>query len=187
MDLNKLHHCWFALQVKPRHEFVTARLLKSKGCDEFVPSYRLRRNWTDRIKEVDVPLFTGYVFCRFDAQVRWPILSTQGVIRVVGNSHGPQPIPDHEIESIRTVMTSGLNPRPCEYLKAGDRVRIARGPLSGVEGTMICMHNRRQLILSVELVQGSVVVDVDQCSMIHGTPILVSGTDYIGVDLAQGG
>jgi len=178
MDLNRLHHCWFAIQVKPRHEFIAAKLLRSKGYEEFVPWYRSRRQWSDRIKEIDLPLFTGYIFCRFDSEIRWPVVNTQGVIRIVGSSKGPEAIPDPEIESIRRVIESGLNPQPCDYIKSGDRVRIVGGPLAGVEGAMISIRNRRQLILSIDLVQGSVVVDIDQCSMSTGIPILLPGMDF---------
>jgi transcription antitermination factor NusG len=178
MDLDRMHECWFAIQVKPRHEFATARLLRSKGYEEFVPSYRSRRQWTDRVKVIDAPLFTGYVFCRFNAEIRWPVISTEGVIRVVGNSQGPEAIPDYEIESIRKIMVSGLDLLPCDYLKTGDRARIAVGPLAGVEGKLTGIRNRRQLILSIDLLQRSVVVDVDQCCTINGIPIQLPGAEY---------
>jgi transcriptional antiterminator NusG len=171
MDMYKIQHFWFAIQVKPRHEFLTAKLLHGKGYEEFVPSYRSRRQWSDRIKEIEFPLFTGYVFCRFDPEKRWPVVSTHGVIRVVGSRNGPEPISDEEIEAIRRVMGSGMNLQPCDYLKAGDRVRIKSGPLAGVEGALVSIRNRKQLILSINLIQGSVVVDIDQCA-ISAVPVL---------------
>jgi transcription termination/antitermination protein NusG len=165
MDINRLHHFWFAIQVRPRHEFLTAKLLRGKGYEEFVPIYTSRRQWSDRAKQIELPLFTGYVFCRFDAEIRWPIVSTDGVIRVLGTRNGPEPIPDEEIDAIRKVRDMGLTPRPYDYFQAGDRVRITSGPLSGIEGTLISIRNRRHLILSIDLIRGSVVVDMDQCSL----------------------
>src|SRR5216684_1011727 len=76
-------HPWFALQVRARHEMGVAQHLCSRGYDWFLPLYKCRKRWSDRMKEVETPLFPGYLFCRFDPQERLPILTSPGVIQVV--------------------------------------------------------------------------------------------------------
>lgn len=174
MDLSKCHERWFAVQVRPRHEFVAAQLLRRKGYEEFLPRYRCLRRWSDRIKKVEEPLFRGYVFCRFDAQIRSPLIATPGVIGIVGSRNGPTPIPEQEIESIRRLVMLGLDLQPCSYTSIGDRLQINNGPLAGIEGVVIEIRNRRQLILSIDLVRASVIVDIHQCSPTSGTSLTVA-------------
>src|SRR6266478_83223 len=106
MDLYQRDHAWFALQVRPRHELKAANVLRNKGFQEFVPVYEGRRQWSDRNKTLTLPLFTGYVFCRFNPNQKVPIVNTPGVIRVVGSSKGCAPIADHEIESIQKITAT---------------------------------------------------------------------------------
>src|ERR1700760_4448993 len=112
MDLNCLGKGWFAIQVRPRYEFVTSKHLRNKGYEEFVPVYSEKRKWSDREKKIDMPLFTGYVFCRLDPEVRSPIVTTPGVIRIVGNSKGIARIDDAEIAVIQAAIRAGVKARP---------------------------------------------------------------------------
>lgn len=153
---------WFALSVKPRHEKSTATALRIKGFEEFVPSYRSQRRWSDRLKEVELPLFAGYAFCRFDAQTRLPILTTPGVLRIIGSGREPEPIPDSEIEALRSVARSGLTAEPWPFLEAGTPVLIEDGPLRGVEGTLLEVKQQERLVLSVSILRRSVAVEIDR-------------------------
>src|SRR5713226_4572887 len=94
---------WFALQVRPRYEKAAARALHNKGYEEFLPLYRSRRRWTDRVKEINLPLIPGYVFCRFDSSVVVPIVTTPGVIRIAGYGKTPAPVDESEITAIQAV------------------------------------------------------------------------------------
>ncbi len=125
---------WFALAVVPRKEKATAQVLRAKGYADFLPMYAVRRKWSDRVKTVEMPLFPGYVFCRFDVKVRLPILKIPTVMSVAGLGKTPQPIPDHEIEALQVVCKSGMQPIPCPYITAGAKVQILEGPLTGLEG-----------------------------------------------------
>jgi transcription antitermination factor NusG len=145
---------------------LVAACLRAKGYREFLPMYRIKRQWSDRRKEVEVPLFTGYVFCQFDAQIPWTIVSTPGVIRIVGTKKEIAAIDDKEIEAIRIAADSGKKVQPCSYVGAGDRVRITNGPLAGIEGIVAGYTNGRRLALSVNLIQSSVSVEVDDCNMV---------------------
>ena len=152
---------WFAIQVRTRHEMGNADHLQAIGYESFLPLYKVRRLWSDRIKHVDSPLFPDYIFCRFNSQNWLPILKSPGVIRVVGYNRIPIPIEDFEIEAIRTLGASGLPNQPWPFPKVGDRVRIESGPLRGVEGILVEFKNRQQFVVSVTLLQRSVAVQIE--------------------------
>ncbi len=152
---------WFAVQTRLRYEQFAAEHLRSKGYDPFLPVYTCRRRWSDRIKKVDLPLFPGYLFCKFDLQNRLPILVTPGVIQVVGSGKCPVAVDDAEIAAIQGIIQSGLPREPWPFLQVGQRVRIASGPLSGYEGILLNVKGNHRLVLSVSLLRRSVAVEVD--------------------------
>jgi transcription antitermination factor NusG len=152
---------WFALRIKPQREKIVASALRSKGYEEFLPLYRCRRRWSDRIKEMDLPLFPGYVFCRFDVHSRLPILVTPGVLLIVGVGKTPSPVDDSEIAALQSIVKSGLQAEPWPFLKIGQRVRIEHGSLEGVEGILVAIKKPYRLVVSVTLLQRSVAVEID--------------------------
>lgn len=152
---------WFALQVRARHEIGVAEYLKGKGYEWFLPLYKSRRRWSDRVKEIETPLFPGYLFCRFNPQNRLPILKTPGVTQIVGYNHVPISVDEAEIQAIRTLVASGIPNQPCSFLEIGTRVRIESGALCGLEGVLLELKGRRRLVLSITLLQRSVAVEVD--------------------------
>jgi len=156
---------WFALSVKSRYEKTVASFLESKGYESFLPLYKSRRQWSDRIKETEVPLFPGYLFCRFDIHNRLPILMIPGVQHVVGGAQLPTPIDESEMNALQTVIHTGLSRQPWPFLQIGDRVKIERGSLAGVEGILLQIKGRHRLVLSVSLLQRSVAVDMDSASV----------------------
>jgi transcription antitermination factor NusG len=165
MDVQSSHLRWCAIQVKPRHEVAVATGLRSRGYTGFLPMYRVKRQWSDRRKEIEVPLFTGYVFCKLDMQIPWSIVSTPGVIRIVGSRKEIAFIDDHEIEAVQIVASSGKKAEPCAYAEIGDRVRITSGALTGLEGIVMGHKNNQRLVLSVNLIQSSISVEVNGCDM----------------------
>lgn len=152
---------WFALSVRSRYERSAAQFLENRGYESFLPMYKSRRCWSDRIKELDVPLFPGYLFCRFDIHNRLPVLVVPGVVGIVGGTKLPRPIDLAEIEALQTAVRTGLPREPWPFLHVGDRVRIEHGSLAGVEGILLQIKGRHRLILSVTLLQRSVAVDID--------------------------
>ena len=152
---------WFALQVRRKQELGVANFLRSRGYDPFLPLYRCRKLWSDRMKVVDAPLFPGYMFCRLNLHNRLPVLMAPGVIRIVGRNRFPAPLDETEINAVRAMITSGLPSQPWPFLRAGDRVQIDRGPLRGLEGILVEVRGLHRLILSVTLVQRSVAVEID--------------------------
>ena len=154
--------CWYALYVRSRHEKVVESGLKGKGYSAFSPFYRTRRKRVDRIAEIDVPLFPGYVFCYFDSNSRLPILTTPGIVGVVGPGRRPQPVDDTEIASIRTLALSGHPVQPWPFLRSGQRVRLQAGPLMGAEGIFLRVKDEYHLVVSITLLQRAVSVVIEK-------------------------
>jgi transcription termination/antitermination protein NusG len=152
---------WFALTVKHQHERRVEGVLCANGVQTFLPVFRSRRQWSDRIKQQDAPLFPGYVFVRFSLPERVSVLNTPGVARIVGFGGVPVPLEDQEVGNIRTALASNQALGPWPYLHAGDRVRIERGPLRGVEGILLHEKTGFRLVLGVEILRRSVAVEVD--------------------------
>jgi transcription antitermination factor NusG len=151
---------WFALSVVPRKEKATALALAAKGYEHFLPMYTERRRWSDRIKKVELPLFTGYVFARFDPVKRLPILKMPTVLSVVGLGREPEPILETEIDALQTVCKAGVQAIPHPYITVGAKVRINEGPLTGVEGLLL-EEKQSRMVLSITLLQRSVSVEVE--------------------------
>ena len=156
-------HRWYGLRTKSKFEKVAAVSLAHKGYEHYLPCYRYRRRWSDRITEVETPLFPGYVFCRFDVLKRLPILTTPGVVSVVGVGKQPMAIPDSEIAAVETIVKSGLHAEPWPYLRQGQRVRIEKGSLGGLEGIFAMgKKDEWRIVVSVSMLQRSVSVEIDR-------------------------
>ena len=153
---------WHALQVRPRFEKVVARNLEAKGFEKLLPLYRHRRQWSDRVKEIELPLFPGYVFCQFDMDNRLPLLLIPGVVSIVSTGKSPTAIDAREIEDLRCVLSSGVRYQPGPFLAVGQRVSVEHGTLEGLEGIVTKVKNEYRLVISVSLLQRSVAVDIDR-------------------------
>jgi transcription antitermination factor NusG len=154
---------WYALQVYQRLEKITTLLLNQKGFELFLPTYSVRRRWSDRVKVVERPLFPGYLFCRLDPRQRWlPVLTTPGVVSIVGTGKEPIAIPETEIETVRRIVRSATSAEPWPYLHCGDCVTISDGPLRGIEGILVEIKNDCKVVVSIHLLQRSVAVVVDR-------------------------
>lgn len=155
-------HSWYAIRVRSKFESVASATLRGKGYEEFLPLYCSRRRWSDRIKKLDLPLFPGYVFCRFDVHARLPILTTPGVLAIIGVGKTPVPVSDEEIAAVQAVVRSGLPAQPWPLLTVGSKVFIERGPLAGLEGIALNVDKKYKLIVSVHLLQRSVAVEIER-------------------------
>jgi transcription antitermination factor NusG len=152
---------WFALVVKPRFDKAVAQALESKGYETLLPVYKKYHNYGKRSKHFELPLFPGYVCCRFDVQARLPILTTPGVIRVLGVRNVPMPLSETEISSLQTAIKSQFPVQPIPFVNAGQRVRINSGVLAGVEGIVLGPKRGLRLVLSITLLQRSVLLEID--------------------------
>jgi transcription antitermination factor NusG len=162
---------WYALRVRTRHEKAVAGALRNKGYDEFLPLYKARRQWSQRIAEVELPLFPGYVFCRFEpAQPGTRIVTTPGVMGIVGFGGKPTPVDHHEIAAIQLVLDSGMATEPWKFTAAGQRVRVIHGALAGLEGIFVAAKKNHRLLLSLSLLQRSVAIQIEEASVVALTP-----------------
>jgi transcription elongation factor/antiterminator RfaH len=152
---------WYALQVWSRRESIIASHLEGQGLECFLPIYKCKRQWSDRKKELDQPLFPGYLFCRFDLQNRRPVLMVPGVQQIVGIGRTPMPVEDGELDSIRQALASGLKNEPCPYFAIGERVRVNYGSMVDLEGILTNFKGSNRVVLSVTLLQRSVAMEVD--------------------------
>jgi transcription antitermination factor NusG len=152
---------WLAVHTRHQHENLASRSLSYKGFEVFLPVYRRVRRWSDRTKELSAPLFPGYVFLRGELKQQIGILTTPGVLGLVGFAGIPAIIPDVEIEAVRQTIARSLQVEPYPFLKYGDLVRVKSGPLEGIEGILVRNKTQFRLVLSVQLLQKSVGVEVD--------------------------
>jgi transcription antitermination factor NusG len=152
---------WYAIHVRSRHEKQVAATLKGKGIEAYLPLYRSRQQWSDRIKEVELPLFAGYVFSQFDPQNQLPILQSPGVVRIVSFGKELAPVDPRELDQVERILQSGLLVAPWPFLKVGDHVTLKHGPLKGLEGVILNVKGNYRLVVSVSLLQRSVAVEID--------------------------
>jgi transcription antitermination factor NusG len=153
---------WYALRVRSNFEWAVNHALTGKDYEAFLPTYRTRRRWSDRTKEVEAPLFRGYTFCRFDAARRLPILTTPGVVSIIGSAAGPIEVDEREIAAVRGMVASGVVVGPWPFLREGQHVAVEHGPLAGVEGMIVSFKGQYRLVVSVSLLQRSVAVEIDR-------------------------
>jgi transcription antitermination factor NusG len=156
---------WYAIQTRSRHEKVVRDQLAAKSITQLLPLWRKRSIWKDRVKLIEVPLFSGYLFGYFALQDRIAVLETIGVARIVGINGKPVPIPEEQMAAVRTLMEHRLPCSPYPYLVEGMRVRIKCGLLAGAEGILIARKQKHRLVISLDLIQQAVAIDVDSAEV----------------------
>jgi transcription antitermination factor NusG len=144
---------WFAVVVKPRHEKVVARTLKTKGVESFLPLYTARHRWANRTAIVHLPLFPEYLFSRFYPSDKSRVLSTPGLFDIVRCGKELAPVSDQEISALRRVAASDLATEPWPDLVIGEDVQMQGGPLVGLVGKLLEMKKSMRLVFVCELAQ----------------------------------
>jgi len=154
---------WYAIRTRSRHEKVAAREFDAQGISVFLPLVTSIRQWSDRHTKVEMPLFPGYAFVRVDyfSGDRVRVLRTTGVVDFVGQKAEGSSIPDEQIESIRTILIRNVPVKDHPFLNVGQRIRVRNGALSGVEGILVAVKGTRQLVISVEPIQRSLCISLD--------------------------
>jgi len=151
---------WFAAYTCSRHEKLVSRQLCERQINCFLPTYQSMRRWKDRRKEVEFPLFPGYVFVRIREAERLRVLQVSGVVQLVMSQGRPAPLDDSEIESLRNGIANGVLPEPHPYLKIGRRVRVKYGPLAGIEGFLVRRKDKFRVVISIDLIMRSIAAEV---------------------------
>lgn len=154
--------CWYALQTRSRHERVVTHQLQARGLSTFLPFVSEVHRWSDRRKLIETPLFPCYVFVRLvpTSEARVHVLRTDGVVRFVGQPVEGTPIPDEQIESVRTLLSHRVPWASQPFVKMGQRVRIHGGALEGVEGFVVSGDGHDTLVVSVDAIQRSLAVRI---------------------------
>ena len=153
---------WYGIRTRSNHEKVATMVLCGKGYEPYLPLYTVPRGSSMK----NEPLFPGYVFCRFDVKKRLPILTTTGVMSILSFGKEPVSIPEEEIEAVKAILRSGFPAAPCAFLREGQRVRVTRGPLDGVEGILLRKKNQFRMVVTVSMLQRSISVEIDGHSLV---------------------
>lgn len=161
---------WFALQVRSSRESLVTMALQRKGYEVLFPRYECVTNHRGKTERVFLPLFPDYLFCRFDSTIPGRIISTPGVIRIVGIGNHPVPISEEEIQAVASIVKSRVPAEPWPYLTRGHTVKLVSGPLTGLEGILIEIKDRSRIVVSMTLLQRSVSVAVDARCVIPASP-----------------
>lgn len=155
---------WYAVYVRSRHEFKVKNALTARGIEAFLPVAERLREWKDRKKLVVFPLFSGYLFIRLETSSRafLTVLQTKGVVKILGDSSGYQPVVQEQMDSIQalTGCTNEIEEHP--YLQEGEAVRIIKGPLAGITGILVMKDKKHRVVVSIDLLQKGVAVTVDR-------------------------
>ena len=183
-ELSELQRHWYAVYTRASRERKTAEQFECRGLETFMPHYRVVRRWKNRCtKNLDLPLFPGYLFVRIVPAERIRVLEVPSVVTIVGSGRAPMALPDFEIESLR----AGLHLRcaePHPHLVVGRRARIRGGPLSGMEGVVVRKNNNLRVVLTLDLIMQSLSVEVDgsELEAVSGAPLLRSGGETKGCE-----
>ncbi|HLE24044.1 MAG TPA: UpxY family transcription antiterminator [Thermodesulfobacteriota bacterium] len=153
---------WYAIYTRSRHEKVVYELLNDKGVETFLPLRVLLSQWKDRKKKIESPLFPGYLFTRINILDDFTkVITSKGVVKILGTNGTPIPIPTDEIDSVKTLLKSGLKYDPYPFLKSGMKVQVIRGPLQGIIGKINERLGKYKLLISIELIKRSISVEID--------------------------
>ena len=156
---------WYAAYTCANHEKSVRVQLEERSVESFLPVYETVRRWKDRRMHLQLPLFPGYVFVRMALGDRLRVLQVPSVVRLVGFDGHLSALPDEEIEGLKKGLAGGVLAEPHPFLSAGRRVRVKAGPLAGIEGIVIRRKNRLRLVISLELIQRSAMVEVDAADL----------------------
>lgn len=154
---------WYALYVKSRHEFVAQSELSKKNIETFLPAVRRLRQWKDRKKWLDFPLFPGYLFINVQPSPEYFLnaLKTRGVISLVSTYPGcPTEVSPEEIYSLKLLVSSGKDIDIYPHIKEGTKVRVKKGPLSGAEGTLSIKQDQHIFLVNIDLLGRSIGVKI---------------------------
>ena len=161
LDISRKEPAWYAVQVRSRKESHIASQLENRGVECFLPKFKAVRRWSDRIKELDQPLFPGYLFCRFHLDDRRPLLLTPGVMQIVGTARTPTAVAASEVLALQQAVAAGVPRQPWPFIEVGEQVRVIYGSLSGLEGILLNFKGSHRVVLSVTLLQRSVAFEVE--------------------------
>jgi transcription antitermination factor NusG len=156
---------WYAAQTSANHEKKVAEQLSVRAVEHFLPLYSSRRQWKDRRMTLELPLFPGYVFVHLALRDRLRAVQVPGLAKLVGFGGVPTPLSNAEIEGLRSGLPSRIRAEPCAFLTTGRKVRVKHGPMMGLQGILVRRKGHTRLVVSVELIQRAVAVEIDETDL----------------------
>ena len=150
----------YAIQVRYQYERIVEESLRNRGFSPFLPVFKRRRRWSDRIMETETPLFPGYLFCPFDLKNRLPVLASPGVVGIVGAGKRPLPVDSSELAAVRAMTLRGIDVQPCSAVP-GQKIRIGSGPLKGLEGALLEVRGKHRLVVRISILNRSISAIID--------------------------
>jgi transcription antitermination factor NusG len=156
---------WYAAYTSANHEKRVSQHLSGRNIEHFLPLYSSIRRWQDRKVRLQVPLFPGYLFVKIALSDRRQVLQVPGVANLVSFRGIPAALSADEVESLRDKLATGVEAEPHPYLANGEKVTLQSGPLAGLTGILLRRKSRARLIVSVDLIQRSVAVEVDEADL----------------------
>lgn len=156
---------WYALYTRPRHEKKVAEILNQKGEEVFLPLLKTKRQFKDRKREVELPLFPSYIFSKFEYKERFSILETHGVMKIVNFQGKPAIVPDWQIESLKVILENPETLRLENYYRQGDLVKVVNGPFKGLNGTVKQQKGESRLVITIDGIMQSISVEIDPDSV----------------------
>jgi transcription antitermination factor NusG len=165
-DLAMVQPRWYAVYTCANHEKRVAAELHARAVEHFLPLYTSVRRWKDRRVTLDLPLFPGYIFVRLVLCERLRVVQIPSVVRLVGFNGVPAALPDTEMEIMRSGLSERLRAEPHPFLTVGRRVRLVAGPFKGLEGVLKKKKSILRVVVSLNLIQRSIAVDVDAADVL---------------------
>ncbi len=153
---------WYAIYTRPRHEKKVFESLTEKKIETFLPLITRVRQWKDRKKRVEMPLFSSYLFVHFDYKYRFDVLQTKGVVKIINFNGVPAIVPDWQIESLKKMLEHPEKIRLENYIRPGEIVEVIEGPFKGMRGMIKKLKNETRLVITIEGIMQSVSVDIDR-------------------------
>ncbi|MBV9087105.1 MAG: UpxY family transcription antiterminator [Acidobacteria bacterium] len=164
------HLHWYAIHSRSRHEKCIQQYLEKTSIDCFLPLYETVHRWKDRRALVTLPLFPGYLFVRIPIEERLKVLTAPGVVRLLSVHGRPIPVPDTEIDVLRSCASRNLKMAPHPYLTVGRRVLVKSGPFADMEGILVRRKGQFRLVVSVNLIARSVALELDRSDIVALSP-----------------
>ena len=157
---------WYAAYTSSRHEKTVAEHLRQREVECFLPLYETVRRWNNGRHRVQLPLFPSYVFVRMEMHNKLRVLQVPGLVQLVTFQGSPAALPDAEVETLRSALTAGVLAQPYRYLNVGSKVEVCRGPLQGMRGILLRHQGQFRVVISVEMIMRSIVVEVDASDVV---------------------
>lgn len=152
---------WYAIYTRPRFEKKVDAQLHEKGFEAYLPLHKVIRQWSDRRKKIEEPLFRGYVFVHVVPRDRVRSLQVIGAVRMISFGGKPSIIPDYQIEGIRRILSEGLHVETVDYVQKGDLVEVVQGPLMGMRGVLLEKRKNTRFVISIDSIRQSISVEID--------------------------